>query len=85
MIPWLGVRDAFPPVTKALRNPNGLLAAGADLSTQRLLDAYARGIFPGSAKTTRCSGGVPIHAWSSGSASCMFTIAARTIRARATR
>lgn len=46
MIPWLGVRDAFPPVTKALRNPNGLLAAGADLSTQRLLDAYARGIFP---------------------------------------
>lgn len=46
MIPWLGVRDAFPPVTKALRNPNGLLAAGADLSTPRLLDAYARGIFP---------------------------------------
>jgi leucyl/phenylalanyl-tRNA--protein transferase len=46
MIPWLGVRDAFPPVTKALRNPNGLLAAGADLSPERLLDAYARGIFP---------------------------------------
>jgi leucyl/phenylalanyl-tRNA--protein transferase len=46
MIPWLGVHDAFPPVTKALRNPNGLLAAGADLSTERLLDAYARGIFP---------------------------------------
>jgi leucyl/phenylalanyl-tRNA---protein transferase len=46
MIPWLGARDAFPPVTAALRNPNGLLAAGADLSTPRLLDAYARGIFP---------------------------------------
>lgn len=46
MIPWLGVRDPFPPVERALRNPNGLLAAGADLSTERLLDAYARGIFP---------------------------------------
>jgi leucyl/phenylalanyl-tRNA--protein transferase len=46
MIPWLGVGDAFPPVTKALRNPSGLLAAGGDLSTERLLDAYARGIFP---------------------------------------
>ena len=26
--------------------PNGLLAAGGDLSPERLLDAYARGIFP---------------------------------------
>lgn len=46
MIPWLGPRDPFPPVTAALRDPNGLLAAGADLSPARLLDAYARGIFP---------------------------------------
>jgi leucyl/phenylalanyl-tRNA--protein transferase len=46
MIPWLGPRDPFPPVTAALRDPNGLLAAGADLSPERLLDAYARGIFP---------------------------------------
>ena len=46
MIPWLGASDPFPPVATALRNPNGLLAAGADLSTARLLDAYARGIFP---------------------------------------
>ena len=46
MIPWLDSRDSFPPVTAALRNPNGLLAAGADLSTERLLDAYAHGIFP---------------------------------------
>ncbi|MGH9257802.1 MAG: leucyl/phenylalanyl-tRNA--protein transferase [Vicinamibacterales bacterium] len=46
MIPWLGVRDSFPPVTDALREPSGLLAAGGDLSTRRLLDAYARGIFP---------------------------------------
>ena len=29
-----------------MRDPNGLLAAGADLSPARLIDAYARGIFP---------------------------------------
>ena len=45
-IPWLDVDDPFPPVAAALRDPNGLLAAGADLSPQRLLDAYARGVFP---------------------------------------
>ena len=46
MIPWLGLRDPFPPVEQALVEPNGLLAAGGDLSPARLLDAYARGIFP---------------------------------------
>jgi leucyl/phenylalanyl-tRNA---protein transferase len=30
----------------ALSDPNGLLAAGADLSVDRLLDAYRLGIFP---------------------------------------
>jgi leucyl/phenylalanyl-tRNA--protein transferase len=45
-IPWLGLRDPFPPVEEALDEPNGLLAAGGDLSPERLLDAYARGIFP---------------------------------------
>jgi leucyl/phenylalanyl-tRNA--protein transferase len=30
----------------ALRDPNGLLAAGGDLSVERLLEAYAHGIFP---------------------------------------
>lgn len=29
-----------------MREPNGLLAAGGDLSPARLLDAYTRGIFP---------------------------------------
>ena len=29
-----------------MRQPNGLLAAGGDLSPTRLLDAYRRGIFP---------------------------------------
>ena len=46
MIPWLEPDDPFPPVDEALRDPNGLLAAGADLSAERLLAAYARGIFP---------------------------------------
>ncbi len=46
MIPWLGPGDPFPPVERALEEPNGLLAAGADLSEARLLDAYASGIFP---------------------------------------
>jgi len=50
VIPWLGPRDPFPPVAAALRAPNGLLAAGADLSPDRLLDAYARGIFPWSSE-----------------------------------
>ena len=46
MIPWLDVNDPFPAVHTALREPNGLLCAGADLSPQRLLRAYALGIFP---------------------------------------
>ncbi|OIP16201.1 MAG: leucyl/phenylalanyl-tRNA--protein transferase [Betaproteobacteria bacterium CG2_30_59_46] len=46
MIPWLNPNDPFPPLDSALREPNGLLAAGGDLSPQRLIDAYSRGIFP---------------------------------------
>ncbi len=46
MIPFLRPADPFPPIAKALRSPNGLLCAGADLSPQRLIDAYSRGIFP---------------------------------------
>lgn len=46
MIPWLTADAAFPPIEKALTEPNGLLAAGGDLSPQRLLAAYRRGIFP---------------------------------------
>ena len=46
MVPWLAENDRFPPVEKALREPNGLLAAGGDLRPERLLDAYAHGIFP---------------------------------------
>ncbi len=46
MLPWLGPQDPFPPLESALVEPNGLIAAGADLSPARLLDAYRRGIFP---------------------------------------
>ena len=49
MIPWLTAELVFPPVATALTEQdgaNGLLAAGGDLSAQRLLAAYRRGIFP---------------------------------------
>lgn len=36
----------FPPGESALRQPDGLLALGGDLSTTRLLNAYRHGIFP---------------------------------------
>lgn len=46
MIPWLTAIDPFPLCSTALREPNGLLAAGAELSPTRLIDAYSHGIFP---------------------------------------
>lgn len=46
MLKWLDPGEPFPPVEKALKDPNGLLAAGGDLSSERLLAAYRRGIFP---------------------------------------
>lgn len=36
----------FPAVSEALREPNGLLAVGGDLSPERLQRAYRHGIFP---------------------------------------
>ncbi len=38
--------EDFPSVDNALEEPNGLLAAGGDLSTKRLINAYSNGIFP---------------------------------------
>ncbi len=46
MIPWLEEDSPFPPLQAALRHPNGLLAAGGELSVARLLEGYRRGIFP---------------------------------------
>ena len=36
----------FPEIESALKEPNGLIAIGGDLSLNRLLEAYSRGIFP---------------------------------------
>jgi leucyl/phenylalanyl-tRNA---protein transferase len=58
MLAWLERGDPFPPLEKALRNPNGLLCAGGDLSVERLLAAYRGGIFPW------YSGDEPILWWS---------------------
>ena len=46
MIPRIDVGMPFPPIERALRDPDGLLAVGGDLSVSRLVDAYSRGIFP---------------------------------------
>lgn len=48
-IVWLSPDDSpdnFPDVETALREPDGLLAAGGDLSSDRLLAAYRHGVFP---------------------------------------
>jgi leucyl/phenylalanyl-tRNA--protein transferase len=42
----LGEGSDFPPSSEALDYPNGLLAVGGKLTSQRLLAAYRRGIFP---------------------------------------
>jgi leucyl/phenylalanyl-tRNA--protein transferase len=60
-ITWLQPGDpptAFPPVSRALDEPAGLLAAGGDLSVDRLIAAYRRGIFPW------YSPGEPVMWWS---------------------
>jgi leucyl/phenylalanyl-tRNA--protein transferase len=60
-ITWLSPTDPadhFPPPDRALDDPAGLLAAGGDLSTERLLAAYQRGIFPW------YSAGQPVLWWS---------------------
>jgi len=43
---WLTPDSFFPPLETALVKPNGLLAAGGDLSPERLIEAYRSGIFP---------------------------------------
>ncbi len=60
-ITWLSADDPpdrFPPVDQALDEPAGLIAAGGDLSPERLVAAYERGIFPW------YSSGQPVLWWS---------------------
>lgn len=46
-LPWLSsTGESFPDISLAMADPNGLLAAGGDLSPKRLMEAYSRGIFP---------------------------------------
>ena len=40
------VDQPFPDISQALTEPNGLLAFGGCLSSQRLINAYYQGIFP---------------------------------------
>ncbi len=70
MIPWLDSNTPFPDVSAALTEADGaagLLAAGADLSTWRLLQAYQRGIFPW------YSEGQPILWWSTDPRMVLYT------------
>jgi leucyl/phenylalanyl-tRNA--protein transferase len=46
MIPWLREGTAFPPVERALAEPNGLLCASDCIDASMLIAAYRRGIFP---------------------------------------
>lgn len=57
---WLdpNSQSNFPPVEMSLEEPDGLLAAGGDLSLNRLVNAYKNGIFPW------YSEGEPILWWS---------------------
>lgn len=57
-LPWLFPDTPFPPAGEALDDPPGLLAAGGDLSVERLEQAYRNGIFPW------YSEGEPILWWS---------------------
>jgi len=59
-LPRLGADPGspFPATNEALKAPNGLLAWGGDLDPRRLVNAYARGIFPWYSK------GQPLLWWS---------------------
>lgn len=70
MIPWLAPDSPFPDISTALTEQDGapgLLAAGADLSADRLLDAYSQGIFPW------FSDNQPILWWSTDPRMVLFT------------
>lgn len=70
MIPWLDRDTPFPDISEALTQADGapgLLAAGADLSPERLLNAYRHGIFPW------FSEGEPILWWSTDPRMVLFT------------
>src|SRR3954469_15674068 len=68
MIPWLEANTPLPDVSEALTpDAPGLLAAGPDLSPQRLMQAYRHGIFPW------FSEGQPILWWSTDPRMVLYT------------
>jgi len=69
MIPWIAHGAAFPPADCALKQPNGLLAASstAELTLERLVQAYQGGIFPW------YSEGQPALWWSPDPRTVLFT------------
>jgi leucyl/phenylalanyl-tRNA---protein transferase len=67
MLTWVEPHQRLPSPSRALADPNGLLAAGRDLSPTRLLDAYRAGIFPW------YSAGQPVLWWSPDPRMVLFT------------
>ncbi len=43
---WIEPEQPLPDPRLAMRDPDGLLAAGRDLGPRRLLEAYRKGVFP---------------------------------------
>lgn len=80
MLPWLSPHHvAFPPVSQALDEPDGLLAAGGALTPTWLLSAYRLGIFPWYAE------GQPILWWSPNPRMVLFPAEIRIRRSLAKR
>ena len=79
MLAWLRPDAPFPPLSSALAEPNGLLAAGGDLAPERLIAAYRRGIFPW------FSVGQPILWWSPDPRMVLYADEFRTSRSLAKR
>jgi len=74
-ISWLDPLEVdFPSIHEALDEPNGLIAAGGDLSPERLLLAYRRGIFPWYEQ------GQPILRWSPNPRAVLFPEALKISR-----
>jgi leucyl/phenylalanyl-tRNA--protein transferase len=76
-IAWINSDDppeAFPDIDAAFATPDGLLAAGGDLSSERLLYAYRHGIFPW------FDAGQPILWWSPNPRCVLYTDELRLTR-----
>lgn len=46
ILPCIDQGKNFPDASQALRDPDGLLCFGGELSNERLINAYSNGIFP---------------------------------------